>query len=226
MADKSLVPLRSLTTVPPGGWRLTQMLPDGTEKKFSSMGLVWEFAETIADFRKGNGLPNATAREVVHEIEKQTCARIHDDPSWCRPTQKKTGVRAALDRLSRSVKHAAVGKRIMVEWLGSGAVPVPIAIAQKRANVCLKCDHNKNGHSILKLTADTVRAIAEQMQAKDSMKLRVNGEEDLHSCEVCECPLPLKVHVPLKHILEHTEEETLNDLPTHCWMLTEQNQTL
>jgi len=197
------------------------MLADGTEKKFSSMGLVWEFAETIADFRRGNGLERATAKEVVHEIEEQTCARIHNDPAWC--VQKKTsGVRAALDHLSRSVKHAGAGKRVLVDWLGGGAVPVPIDIAQRRADVCLDCRHNRNGHSFLRLTSEIVRSIAEQMQAKTDMKLRVEGESGLHSCEICSCPLPLKIHVPLATILEHTDQETLKEFPPWCFIVTEQ----
>ncbi len=227
MADKKeLMPLRTLTTVPPGGWRLQQKLPDGTTKPFSSMGLVWEFAEQVADFRKGNGLPNATAREVVHEIEEQTCARIHNDPNWC-VTQKKTGVRAALAHLSKSAKLVVAGKRILVEWLGDGAKPVPIKQAQNRANVCLKCEHNREGHSFLILTGGTVRAIAEQMQARSQLKLRVDGEDHLRACDICLCPLPLKVHVPLKTILEHTDRETLNSFPEKCWIPTElQTQTV
>ncbi len=203
-------------------------MPDGTVKKWHSMGLVWELAEQIADFRKGNGLAGATAREVVHEIEAATCERLHSDPNWCRDADKKKAVRAALNRLSRSAGHVADGARILVEWFGDGAVPVPISLAQARANVCLRggpdgkrCPKNKEGHHWLNLTADAVRAIAEQMQQKDAMKLRVAGEDGLFACAVCRCPLKLKVHVPLATILEHTDEETRNDFPAYCWLVTE-----
>ena len=219
--------LRSLTTVPPGGWRLEQKLADGTTRKFHSMGLVWEFAEQIADFRKGNDLPNATPKEVVHEIETQTCERLHGDREWCVDDEaKKKGLRPAIDRLSRSAERVAAGARVLVEWLGEGARPVPIDVAQARANVCLTCPENKPGHRWLKLTADTVRAIAEQMQAKDALKLRVEGEGRLHACAVCLCPLPLKVHVPLGTILAHTSLSTLNAFPAWCWVTKERPQPL
>ncbi len=195
-------------------------MPDGTVKKWHSMGLVWELAEQIADFRKGNGLAGATAREVVHEIEAATCERLHGDPNWCQ-AQKKTGVRAALNRLSRSAGRVADGARILVEWFGDGAVPVPISLAQARANVCLTCPENKEGHRWLKLTADAVRSIAEQMRQKDAMKLCVEGEERLFACGVCLCPLKLKVHVPLATILAHTDEQTLRAFPPACWIPTE-----
>jgi hypothetical protein len=217
------MPLRSLTTVVPGGWRLSQTLPDGTVKSWASMNDIWSLAKEIADFRAGNDLPNATAKEVIHEIENQTCARLHDDPSWCSSSDKKKGVRAALTRLSKSpVGRVAAGGRVLIEWLGSGAKPVPIAIAQARANVCRSCPENREGHSFLKLTADTVRAIAEQMQEKNSLKLRVEGEEELHSCRICLCPISLKVHVPLATIQSHTTTETMSAFPSHCWIVTEQ----
>lgn len=222
------MPLRTLSVVPPGGFRLSQKLASGEVKSWHSMNGAWELALVIADFRKGNGLPAATPKEVLREIEEQTCLRLHDDPNWCIPAQKKT-VRAAINRQLENVKAAADGGRILVDWLGEGAKPVPINLAQKRADVCMyggidgePCPENKDGHSFLRLTAETVRAIAEQMHAKEHLKLRVKEEHQLHSCKICTCPLPLKVHVPLKHILEHTDEETLNAFPNHCWIVTEQ----
>ncbi len=184
------------------------------------MNDAWSLAKTIADFRAGNGLPNATAKEALHEIEEATCARLHNDPAHC-VSKKKTGVRAAINRQYDTARHAADGARILVDWLGSGASPVPIAQAQARAEVCATCPENRPGHAWLKLTAETVRAIAEQMQQKDAMKLRVYGEERLHACAVCACPLPLKVHVPLATILSHTDGKTLNAFPPHCWVETE-----
>ncbi len=187
------------------------------------MNDVWTLAKEIADFRAGNGLPDATAKAALHDIEAATCARLHGDPQWCSDPDKKKAVRAARPSVSL-VTHAAAGARILVDWLGTGAVPVSIAQAQARAEVCATCPENKPGHAFLKLTADTVRAIAEQMQAKDAMKLRVEGEERLHACAVCACPLPLKVHVPLRTILSHTDGKTLNAFPPHCWVETERMQ--
>ena len=218
------MPLRNLMTVPPGGWILSQTLPGGSTKKFSSMGLIWELAEQIADFRKGNGLPRATAKEAVHDIEEATCARLHNDPAHC-VSDKKKGLRAAVSRLSRNAGRAGDGARVLIEWLGDKAVPVNIALAQARANVCLGCPENKEGSRWLRLTADAVRAIAEQMQAKDAMKLRLIDEDRLHACAICACPLPLKLHVPLATILAHTDSDTLNSFPAACWIPMEHAQT-
>lgn len=217
------MPLRSLSTVPPGGWRFQQTLPDGSVKAWASMGLVGELAAQIADFRKGNGLERATVRDALHDIEEATCARLHGDREWCTESAdaKKKGVRASLTRLYESVRAAGTGARILADWLGEGAKPVNIALAQARANVCLGCDQNREGHKWMKLTANTVRAIAEQMREKDAQGLRVIDEERLHACARCLCPLPLKIHVPLATILAQTDEETLNSMPDYCWMTTE-----
>lgn len=184
------------------------------------MGLVWELASQIADFRKGNSLPRATPKEALADIEEQTCTRLHDDPAHC-VQKKSSAVRAALGRPLRSAARAVAGARVLVDWLGNGGHPVGIALAQTRADVCRKCPQNKEGHSWLKLTADTVRAIAEQLQAKAGLKLRVEHEEELHTCAVCGCVASLKVHVPLATILAHTDDETLNAFPAACWIPTE-----
>lgn len=215
------MPLRNILNVPSGGWRYTQHSTDGVPmKSWSSMGLAYETAAAIADFRKGNGLPRATQREALEDLEEATCLRLHDDPQWC-IKKKSSVVRPAVSRPFTNAGRVAVGARVLVEWLGDRAVPVPIAQAQARANVCRKCSQNKLGHSFLKLTADLVRAIAEQMNAKESLKLRVESEEELGTCQACGCVTTLKVHVPLATILANTDDETLNAMPAHCWQQTE-----
>lgn len=227
------MPLRNILTVPPGGFRYTQPATDRTpEKKFATMNDAWSLAVQIADFRKGNGLERATPKEALRDIDDAQCARLHNDPAHCIDADKKKGIRAAITRLSKSAGLVEAGGRVLIKWLGDGAKPVPIEIAQRRANVCLSgapegkpCPHNRDGHSLLQLTANTVRAIAEQMNVREHLRLRVEGEENIHSCAICRCPLKLKIHVPIETILSHTDDETLMAMPQYCWMKTEQ-QTL
>src|SRR5438477_7869804 len=178
------MPLRRLTTIPPGGFLFVQLGADGKPlKKFSSMGDALQLASEIADFRAGNGLPNATPKEVLHEIEEATCARLHQDPEWCCASsaeKKRTVVpalirRSGVAKVADAVKRVAGGARVLVDWLGDGAAAVPVEIAQRRANVCLGCPENRDEHSLLELTGDTVRAIAEQMNVKSGLKLSGEG---------------------------------------------------
>lgn len=208
-----------MTTIPPGGWIFEQTVDGKPTKKFKSMGLVWELARNIADFRAGNGLPRATPKEALHDIEEATCVRLHNDPAWC--IKKKTStVRPALDHRSKNA-NLVDGAKTLVEWLGSGAESVDIPIAQARANVCLKCDRNKDGHSLLKLTGSLVRTIAEQMQVKSEKRLRVEGEEKLHVCSVCDCVISLKIWLKPDILAERTSQAVLNDLPEWCWLKNE-----
>jgi hypothetical protein len=117
-------------------------------------------------------------------------------------------------------KNLANGARILTDWLGSGGTPVPHAQAQKRADTCLKCPHNVSGVPFIEGIASAIR---EQVELKNHLKLRVDGEKKLGTCEVCDCCLRLKVHVPL-HVIAPDPEE-LNDFPWECWLVKESQKS-
>ena len=63
-------------------------------------------------------------------------------------------------------------------------------------------------------------AIRYTMVAK-RMKLSTSGDSQLGVCSACMCPLKLKIHVPIGHIFDYTDEETLAALHPKCWILSE-----
>lgn len=104
-------------------------------------------------------------------------------------------------------------------WLGEGGIPVAPDHAQRRANVCLKCPMNSGDKPFYEhLAANIAGMVRNQIEYKNQLKLRVDGEKSLHVCLACLCVLKLKVHVPLAHIRETTP---LDDLHPDCWILTE-----
>jgi hypothetical protein len=122
-----------------------------------------------------------------------------------------------------TVQQLSDGSKTLYEWLGEGSHPDPQA--QDRADVCSgritgnPCPYNYQGHWLIPETiANLIKQYAE---AKNHLKLTVRGEETLGWCEVCSCKLSLKVHVPLKHIVNHCHPETLEKFPAFCWMTTE-----
>lgn len=121
---------------------------------------------------------------------------------------------------ARIIKAGVTAWKVRRDWFGDGGVPVPSEQSQARADVCLKCPYNRELNFWELLTSAASFATKKQIQAKNDMALRVNGEEDLHTCAVCLCLLTLKVHVPLTHILNSSDME---GLPPHCWQITEQN---
>jgi hypothetical protein len=108
----------------------------------------------------------------------------------------------------------------LTDWLGSGGRPIPAALAQHRADVCLICVENKEPlwweRVIKHPVAVTIR---KTLAIKASMDLKVNGEIELGICRVCGCCIPLKVHTPIEHILAH--ESHAKPYPDNCWIHNE-----
>lgn len=69
--------------------------------------------------------------------------------------------------------------------------------------------------------AGTIRLWAE---AKTHLRLTVEGEDKLGHCEVCNCVLSLKVHVPIQTILNHTPADQKAKFPAFCWISEETKQ--
>jgi len=44
-------------------------------------------------------------------------------------------------------------------------------------------------------------------------------DSHLKTCVACDCHLPLKVHTPMKHILDNTSPEVMEKLDRRCWIL-------
>lgn len=79
---------------------------------------------------------------------------------------------------------------------------------------------NNNGEgtweSIKGKIADHVK---QQIELKNSMQMRVDGEKSLGICDACGCVLRLKVWVPIQHIKDNTEDDT--EFADGCWIMSE-----
>jgi hypothetical protein len=111
----------------------------------------------------------------------------------------------------------------MREWIGEGLQPDPLA--QDRADICTgrlsgkPCPYNYLGRWMLpEAVAGTIKKLVE---VKTHLKLEVDGEDKLGFCEICNCKLSLKVHVPLNVILNNPPS---GDFPPWCWVKKEQQQ--
>ena len=78
--------------------------------------------------------------------------------------------------LIERAKQFKVGAETIMEWLGAGAITVHPTLAQGRADVCLKCPLNVHESSITEAMA---AAIKKQVEIKNKLQLRVNGEKFL-----------------------------------------------
>lgn len=214
--------LKTLKTIPPGGWIFEQKTPAGTIKKFSTMVPFGEAVKGIVAYRKGNAIEPHDFESVAVELENQTCARLGHNPKYCEV--KKKSLLDKINILPAHVKKAVElagnvtnGGRILHDWLGDGAIPVNRSLAQARADICLPCPHNQESHGVMKLTDSIAKAILEQRRKKSELEIRTNGEEGLHTCDVCLCHINLLVHVPIKTIADRSHPKLDNKYPDFCW---------
>lgn len=114
------------------------------------------------------------------------------------------------------VKKITNGVSILTDWLGSGGIVVAQELAQKRADVCLSCPLHSTTGSV---TEVAMVAFKQQIEVKKKLKLRVNGEKQLHLCTVCGCAMRLKIWPPIEIIAPDAEER--QDLHVNCWLLSE-----
>lgn len=232
------MPLKNRQKLPPGGWIYQQH--DGNKKvvkTFKSMAPFNDAVQDILRCREANNFERATFDEAAEDLEAATCERLGFDPRHCSKKNAPEGAftftpmkmfQASAQHLRQSVEAArrrssqvADGVQILKDWLGDGATPVPSVQSQARADICLRCTFNTSGFKPIAAVAEIIR---QQVEKKHELKLTVSGEENLHTCDICWCHLPLKVHVPMQYILENTPEPMLEkfrqDQPA-CWIVKE-----
>lgn len=231
------MPLKNTNTLPPGGWVYEQKDNDGkVVKRFKSMSPFKEACMEILKCREANKFNRATLPQVMEDVDEAQCIRLGYDQNFVKkkavtftpaklfsPVHLREGVRRVADTLG----GLSNGARILLRWLGEGSKPVAPEIAQARAEVCLHvaegkpCPFNQNGFKPVERIAELIR---DQTEQKNELKLSVQGEEGLHTCALCFCSLPLKVHVPIEQILSGTPAPMLEKFKREqpkCWMVTE-----
>lgn len=100
-------------------------------------------------------------------------------------------------------------------WLGGPGRPVEQAEADRRAAVCLACPRHE-ALTMEEVTRPLAQVLRRAMELKADMKLRVEGEERLHTCGVCLCWMPTKVWCSLEFAREVTPD--WQQFPDNCWL--------
>lgn len=205
--------------------------------------------QQILDYRKGN--PGLTAQHglslnrtaIANELDQFNTMRMMSlgyegfvnmggptDPkqmplqSLSLSTRLQERVRGVAEAVGNANKAAA----LLAEWLGDGGMPVAADLSNRRANVCLYCPQNADPNWFQKLEAQVAMKLKNLLAWKHQLSPPVEQEGKLLTCQVCDCYLPLKVVVPIKHILAGTSAETMVELKTvitnageKCWVVTE-----
>jgi len=222
--------LKSLTAHPPYGFQFLQPETGQTTPFTGSFNYV---VEQTMILRQANPFLcerhgwRTDAAGVEYDVEQYNVARmiaggwldfiIQDDAPVAAPAQKKTTI--PFGSAVGSVKRVAAGVAVLVEWLGNGAKPVDHVLADRRASVCATCPKNDGGDFTKYFTQPIADKIRTQLEIRGDLQLRTPHDEKLTICSACDCPLKLKVWVPLEHVLAHTSEDTKTKLDPRCWIL-------
>lgn len=136
------------------------------------------------------------------------------------PGQNSAGAVVAEGGIA-NLKRAAQGAAVVLDWLGSGAQPVEQELAERRAAICVACPKNVAPSWFSEGPGQLIKAAVEswrKITGKVDFEFKNSQGEKLKSCDVCKCVLPLKIYVPLKHIVENTKPEVMAEFPNFCWI--------
>lgn len=224
--------------IPPGGWQFYQ-----PETKWRAptpiSSTLSQTVQLIVQMRKKNPAitakfqlatnPEAVKTEVLRFNRKRLGLPVEGTPLPFRVPPSNQSARAAVvagagktDAMS-GLKRAAQGTGVVLSWLGSGAVPVAQELAEKRAATCVACPMNQPGDWYTTAPAEILKKSVEAwktMTGKTDFKFENSQGDKLKSCHVCRCLLPLKIFVPLDHIISKTPAEVMGELPGNCWIKT------
>lgn len=119
------------------------------------------------------------------------------------------------------VAALAAGAKSLAEWIGEGNVPVDGQLSTARAKVCSVCPLNKPGDLSNFFERATSELIRRYIETAQDSKLTTPYDQKLGVCDACLCPMRLKVHTPLKHIMSNMAAGTIDELDDKCWIVEE-----
>jgi hypothetical protein len=124
-------------------------------------------------------------------------------------------------RLLHRGANVVAGAETLVDWIADGAEAVGVEVSSERAAVCSACPKNGKGDLLSYFTRPAAEAIRRTVARKNEMQLTTPYDDGLGICEVCDCPLKLKVHLPIEVIVKKLSPVTRSELPAHCWIRKE-----
>lgn len=215
--------------IPETGWDSTVVLP-----KFPSLRVL---TDAVIQHRKGNmhmtnkhgwSLDPFVVENQIAQYNAEICRSMGWDSfitgdastpprAIQAPAQKKSAPVVV-------VRKTAAAVSMIRDWLGSNLEPVSKDLATKRAWVCgvrengEGCQFNSAGGMLEKIGAIAGQQLKVLVAVKKDMNLATEFDSSLKSCTVCSCFLPVKVFVPLQHILDNTTPEEMERFDNRCWI--------
>lgn len=115
------------------------------------------------------------------------------------------------------IKDYTAGIGTLIEWFGRSCTTVDKDVATARALICEGCPKNKMVGWKLQFGdyAQTITGLRSWLLHKGKV---TKSDKMLGVCEVCNCPMKVKVWVPIDIIRNHMDGDTMKELPERCWI--------
>lgn len=225
--------MKSLTAHPPWDW---QFLQPETGMSQPIKGSFTSVVQQVMALRKANKYLaekhgwRTDLKGVEFDVEQQNVDRclaggwtdfVQFDAVPTPPAEYDSSKKNERGNVA-GVKRVAAGVGVLLEWLGSSGKGVAQELAEKRAAVCVACPKNGKGNLLDYFTGKAAEKIKTQLEIKNDLLMRTSKDKELGTCEACRCHLPLKVHTPLKHIVEHMSHDVRAALDPKCWVTAEE----
>jgi hypothetical protein len=135
------------------------------------------------------------------------------------------------ERLAGAVaglRKVNAGRVMLTDWEAAGYPQVAQELAEQRATICVSCPKNGKGDLSRWFTVPASERIIKQIERLQEIKLGTTKDESLGVCEVCLCPLRLKMHAPIEFVGKYLSAELKAELMevqtglgTPCWVISE-----
>lgn len=204
---------------PPGGWRYVD--PDTQFYYGRHYRSLDELLDHVRTYRAQNKHDPISDLRLV--VEDWLCCQ----PAvgrYCKEEPSPAG---------RTIGHYAQGAKAAVEIAVSKAAAsvgiangpfVSLAVAEKRAAICVRCHYNEENESHSRLSRYTDTYVAGIV---GNRKTSADGE--LLSCTICTCALRPKVHISdsiIKSTMKSSDKPRFpngslgkDEKPLHCWQV-------
>lgn len=154
----------------------------------------------VRDHYIGNGYDTEGLED---KIQEQICKRI--DPKFCTSSEGYVPSPNAEDVL----KFA----NFLLTWSMDSFTFVTQEEAERRAEICSKCLHNRMsaGCRVCGWMGKVSEAVGTFLGKRKTVK-----DPFLNSCAICKCPCRAIVHIPLQHLrLDKSQERMYKEV--NCW---------
>lgn len=219
-----MVHLKSRTQCPPNGFSYFQ-------KETGWRGQAWDFntlCRQVQQHRQANPRLrlNTNMGQIMEDVDVQNAERVAgmaNTESYLL-FDSSPSPKSFPPQLVQAAQRLAAGVKSLADWLGEGGKPVEASLSESRAAVCVKCPKNLQGDMTSWFTKPASALIRKWIGTRQDLGLKTSHDDRLGVCSSCACPLKLKVHTPINHILDRIPAESKADLDLGCWILSEEQQ--